>query len=228
MAMSSVVQVLRVRKLKSYRPDGVKWLEKAADKNNDTAQNMLGVIYENGDGVSQDYSQAESWYRKAALNGNEAGLYNLGDLYERGRGVVKDPDRAARRFRKAALNGFDLAQFKLGSLYYCGEGVAQAPKKALQWFCSAAEQGHPHAKHFLETTSPDFEPNAEDLYKKGQYFFEQREYEEAFLWLNRSANQDYAEAKNSLGLLFDYGKGCERNPLLAMDWYQRACGQLGG
>ena len=50
--MSSVVQVLRVRKLKSYRPDGVKWLEKAADKNNDTAQNMLGVIYENGDGVS--------------------------------------------------------------------------------------------------------------------------------------------------------------------------------
>ena len=74
MDMSFVVQVLRVRKLKSYRPDGVKWLEKAADKNNDTAQNMLGVIYENGDGVSQDYSQAESWYRKAALNGNEAGL----------------------------------------------------------------------------------------------------------------------------------------------------------
>ena len=37
MAISSVVQVLRVRKLKSYRPDGVKWLEKAADKNNDTA-----------------------------------------------------------------------------------------------------------------------------------------------------------------------------------------------
>jgi len=65
----------------------------------------------------------------------------------------------------------------LGTLYYCGEGVAQAPKKALQWFCSAAEQGHPHAKHFLASTSPDFEPNAEDLYKKGQYFFAQREYE---------------------------------------------------
>ena len=110
----------------------------------------------------------------------------------------------------------------MGTLYYCGEGVAQAPKKALQWFCSAAEQGHPHAKHFLASTSPDFEPNAEDLYKKGQYFFAQREYEEAFLWLNRSAKQDYAEAQNSLGLLYDYGKGCERNPLLAMNWYQRA------
>ena len=102
--------------------EAAKWFEKAADKNNDTAQNMLGVIYENGDGVSQDYSQAESWYRKAALNDNEAGLYNLGDLYERGMRVVKDPDRAARWFRKAALNGFDLAQFKLGTLYYCGEG----------------------------------------------------------------------------------------------------------
>ena len=78
------------------------------------------------------------------------------------------------------------------------KGVAQTPKKALQWFCSAAEQGHPHAKHFLETTSPDFEPNVEDLYKKGQYFFEQREYEEAFLGLSRSAEQDHLPAIGAL------------------------------
>ena len=77
-------------------------------------------------------------------------------------------------------------------------GVAQAPKKALQWFCSAAEQGHPHAKHFLASTSPDFEPDAEDLYKKGQYFFAQREYEEAFLWLSRSAEQDHLPAIGAL------------------------------
>ena len=67
MAMSSVVQVLRVRKLKSYRPDGVKWLEKAADKNNDTAQNMLGVIYENGDGVSQGQQQRLTLARTLAV-----------------------------------------------------------------------------------------------------------------------------------------------------------------
>ena len=85
---------------------------------------------------------------------------------------MEDPSRAARWFRKAALRGLDIAQFKMGTLYYCGDGVDPEPKKALQWFGSAAEQGHPHAKHLLETTSPVFEPTAEDLYKKGQYFFD--------------------------------------------------------
>ena len=50
----------------------------------------------------------------------------------------------------------------------------------------------------------------------------QKEYEEAFLWLKRSANLDFSPAQNSLGLLYDYGKGCDRNPLLALEFYQRA------
>ena len=129
-------------------------------------------MYDQGEGVPQDYARAISWYRRAALNGNKAGLYNLGDLYDRGEGVGKDSDRAARWFKKAALSGLDLAQFKLGTLYYCGEGVAQAPKKALQWICRAAEQGHAHARHFLKTTSVDFTPTGEDLYQKGKYFFD--------------------------------------------------------
>ena len=34
------------------------------------AQFALGVCYENGHGVTQDYAQAVEWYRKAADQGN--------------------------------------------------------------------------------------------------------------------------------------------------------------
>ena len=37
-----------------------------AESNNDEAQFFLGVMYENGDGVSQDYEEAKKWYVRAA------------------------------------------------------------------------------------------------------------------------------------------------------------------
>lgn len=40
-----------------------------ADMGNDEAQFGLGVMYENGDGVPQDYRQAAVWYRKSAEQG---------------------------------------------------------------------------------------------------------------------------------------------------------------
>ena len=36
-----------------------------AESNNDEAQFFLGVMYENGDGVSQDYEEAKKWYVRA-------------------------------------------------------------------------------------------------------------------------------------------------------------------
>jgi uncharacterized protein len=41
-----------------------------AERGNADAQNRLGVAYELGKGVPQDYATAVSWYRKAADQGD--------------------------------------------------------------------------------------------------------------------------------------------------------------
>uniref|UniRef100_U9T883 HCP-like protein n=1 Tax=Rhizophagus irregularis (strain DAOM 181602 / DAOM 197198 / MUCL 43194) TaxID=747089 RepID=U9T883_RHIID len=54
----------------------------AAEKNHDRAQNNLGNLYENGEGVEKDFNKAFYWFKKAAENGNEVAIYNLGECYE--------------------------------------------------------------------------------------------------------------------------------------------------
>ena len=54
------------------------------------AQHNLGVLYDNGRGVPQDYVKARGWYEKAAAQGNAWAQHNLGVLYDNGRGVPQD------------------------------------------------------------------------------------------------------------------------------------------
>ena len=62
----------------------------AAAQGNVAAQFNLGVMYENGQGVRQDYVQAVQWYRKASEQGDAQAQYNLGLMYYDGRGVRQD------------------------------------------------------------------------------------------------------------------------------------------
>ena len=47
-------------------------------------------MYNNGQGVVQDYVEAVKWYRKAAEQGGALAQYNLGVSYSTGRGVPQD------------------------------------------------------------------------------------------------------------------------------------------
>ena len=54
------------------------------------AQNNLGVMYENGEGVPMNYDEAMKWYRKAAELGNKDAPNNIGTMYMTGFGVLRD------------------------------------------------------------------------------------------------------------------------------------------
>jgi len=92
------------------------WFEKAAAQNNSDAQNSLGIIYYDGDGIAKDYAKAMEWYRKAADQGNMYGEFNIGLLYEFGYGVTKNLDEAAKWYRRAANRGMERAKTKLQEL----------------------------------------------------------------------------------------------------------------
>ena len=52
-----------------------------ANRGLDRAQNNLGVMYDKGQGVTQDYKEAVKWYRKAAEQGIAPAQMNLGRMY---------------------------------------------------------------------------------------------------------------------------------------------------
>jgi hypothetical protein len=109
----------------------------AANKGDAEAQNDLGLLYGNGQGVAQDYNQAVSWYRKAAEKGYAEAQNNLGLTYAKGRGVPQDNKQAVSWFRKAAEKGFPRAQIYLASLYEKGLGVPQDYAEAEKWYSLA-------------------------------------------------------------------------------------------
>jgi len=70
------------------------------------AQNRLGVLHQDGYGVSKDYAQAVTWYRRAAEQGYALAERGLGFMYRFGHGVNQDYIQALNWYRKAAEQGF--------------------------------------------------------------------------------------------------------------------------
>ena len=67
------------------------------------AQFNLGVMYDNGEGVPQNYAEAMRWYRLAAAEqGLASAQHNLGITYANGRGVSQDDVQAHMWFNLAA------------------------------------------------------------------------------------------------------------------------------
>ena len=65
-----------------------------AKKGDVVAQHNLGVMYENGEGVRQDYVKAVDWYAKAANKGLSIAQFNLGAMYYNGKGVPQSYAKA--------------------------------------------------------------------------------------------------------------------------------------
>ena len=122
-------------------------LRPLADQGNALAQSVLGWMYAQGRGVTQDNAQALAWYRKAADQGNAFAQTALAGMYAQGLGVAQDYAQAAVWARKAADQGYVLAQDGLGWMYASGHGVTQDNAQALSWYRKAADQGSADAQH---------------------------------------------------------------------------------
>jgi TPR repeat protein len=98
-------------------------------------------MYNNGNGVLQDYAEALKWFRLAAEQGYASAQYNLGDMYRKGNGVLQDYAEAVKWWRLAAEQGYASAQYNLGVMYFNGDGVLQDNIRAHMWFNIASANG---------------------------------------------------------------------------------------
>jgi hypothetical protein len=69
-------------------------LQKVAELGDARSQNLLGMAYQWGVGVTADSTKAVYWLRKAAEQGSASAETCLGNLYMQGQGVVKDDSQA--------------------------------------------------------------------------------------------------------------------------------------
>lgn len=215
------------------------WATKAAEKNNPTAQCLLGVCRAIGLGKSQDSSVMFYWFHKAAENNHLAGLFYLAQCYEKGFGISKNLQTALSFYSEAARLGDEISSheakiltslleaeakepspediemwFEAGEEYYYGEnGKVQDYAEAVKWYFKAAEAGDADAQFSL-----------------GYCFLSGHGVDEddvaACRWLEQAANQKHPDAIYNLGLCYEQGTGVPMNIGKALELYSEAV-QLG-
>ena len=109
-----------------------------AEKGNAIAQYILGFMYENGEGVSQDYRKAEKWYYKAAEQGIADAQYNLGKMYADSSGATQDYVMSHMWFSIAGENGDQDAFNKRDSVAekMTPSQIQEAQKLAREWMAN--------------------------------------------------------------------------------------------
>jgi TPR repeat protein len=208
--------------------------------NNSYAQFKIGLMYEQGHYLSQDYKVAKHWYKLSAVQGDRVGQFALAELYMRN----KKWDRAIIWYSISAQQGFVNAQYKLGLIYFrnktyeralvyfhlaseakyslaqlylsiCykqGYGVPLNREQALHWLLLSAKNGLAIAQN-----------NIGYMYLIGDLV--PMNYEEAKRWFLLSATQGYVNAQYHLGFIHETGKGVDINYAEAYDWYRLASNQ---
>ena len=163
-----------------------------AEQGDADAQNFLGTLYETGEGIRQDFTQAAEWYSKSAQQGYAQAQTNLGFLYEKGKGVPQDYSQAIHWIAKAAEQGLAVAQESLGYFFSTGLGVEKDYAQALRWFRRSAEQDVAGAQYNLGI-----------IYENGLGV--SRDREQALFWYRKAADQGFVKANTAIAALSNPG-----------------------
>ncbi len=204
------------------------------------------MLYENGQGLRQDYKQAGKWYRRAGNRINVVAHCAFVDLYATVQGLGANPMQAVRRLRDAAARGDAIAQEQLGTMYYYGVAVEEDYKKAAEWYRRAANQGSAKAQTNLGALYRDGLGVAQSYHKAARWFREAtrrgnqrarwafarlyedggyrnvRDYEVIFAYYLEAAEEGNPDAQISVGDFYYSGKGIKKNYREARKWYLKA------
>ena len=187
-------------------------LRPLAEQGNSQAQVMLGILYDNGQGVDKDPREAFKWYLKAAEQGMPVVQHDIGVKYFQGSGVEQNYQEAAKWWEQAANAGLADSQFNLGLMYYRGLGVNTDYHKAAELFGKAADQGHKQAQYSIAV-----------MYAFGQGM--DKNYDDALKWFREAAAQGVAQAQFNLGVFYENGYSVGKDMNIARQWYNRAADQ---
>lgn len=153
---------------------------------------LLGFFYYQGEGVTQNFTEAIKWFKKAANNGLSNSYGFLGACYITQKNYVE----AINWFKKAINNG-DCCYADLGACYL------QLGKftEAIPWL-----------KKGIDDKKPEY------YVSLGQCYYFLQNYTEAIPWLKKAADKGITDSYFTLGLSFYFLK----NYTEAIIWFEKA------
>jgi uncharacterized protein len=139
------------------------------------------------------------------LNGaNAQAQHNLGWMYENGKGTPKNDSLAFHNYLVSALDGWVSGEYAVATMLEQGKGVTKNPVVARMYYEQAARKGHVKAQ------------NATGLsYMDDSYF---PNYQTAFFWFKKAAEQGYAPAAFNLYLMYQNKWGTEHDENAIQYW----------
>lgn len=126
----------------------MRYFQEAAELGFSEAMNYLGIIYENGEIVAQNYNQAFEWFFRAvqADPKNANATFNLARMYYEGKGVERNMVQAHRWFNTSVELGTDNTEpIYIQSCFMTGCILSEFYKnyeEAYPYFIEAAQYGN--------------------------------------------------------------------------------------
>lgn len=169
----------------------------------------LAHIFEEGNGVQQDFGEAMELYTQVEEE-EPVAAFQMGKIYEEG----NDPEGDGEPNMKMAVKYFEMAN-KLGS--------KDARTKLAQLYISGVpdllDQNPDIAYKLLVSIE---EPNADALNTLGSLCYSRSNFKEAFKHFKTAVSQGNVSAMNNLGTCYEFGHGCDKDIFSAFDHYQQA------
>lgn len=213
----------------------------SAERGNDKAQSMVGLIYKIGQGVPNDPTQAVKWFKLAAVQGNLVAQHYLGEAYALGEGVTENQKEAVKWFELAANQGHGASQYNAGRAYFDGKGIPKNVEKALKYFTLSADQGIGIAQLMLGIIFRDglgVQKNPKKYWKLFTLAAEQglapaqgalgkrylngldgpKNYQKALKWHTLAAEQGDADSQGALSSMYFSGNGVIKDTVYAYMW----------
>jgi uncharacterized protein len=209
---------------------------------------QLGDLYEEGQGVEQDFSYARELYQEACHKNDPDGCYRLAYTYQMGIGVPKDSLKATTIYRQSAdlrrngcekgknKKGFDRHDFHwdcffLADLYKEGLGVPKDLDEATALYKQACDGGNgPKKACNLALTSYEQECEKDKSssclllgrwYRQGYLF--SKDISRAIIFYEKACSGKEGNACYNLGILYKHGKGDLNKPELGKSYLEKPC-----
>jgi TPR repeat protein len=171
-------------------------IQKAANEGDPYAQFELGLAFDWGNGVEQDFRKAAEFYAKAAEQGHKAAEHNLLLQHVSAQVKLHLPGVVFAKLESRAEAGDRDAQNNLGLCFQHGYGTQQDYAQAMVWFRRAADGGLAMAQF-----------NVGGLYFEGNGV--EKDLAAAIDWYTRAAEQREELALLQLGWIHQKGLGVE-------------------
>lgn len=180
--------------LESAPDEGIRWLQAAADDDDQAAIHLLGASYRDGEVVARDLERAAHYFVQAIIGGRERLINDIALLFE-----TDDYERALFWYGRAAIQGDAKAARQLGRTYLYG--------------LNGIEKDHETALYYLSIGA--------DGYDRASMYHLARCFEEGYgveidlvtarAWYQNAANRGEYRAKARLGWMMAAGLGGEQD-----------------